>query len=114
MAPRARDYQGGAEGARMSVRTHQDLAPALTYRDPSGAQRTVRFDGVDGNVMIDRKLGVATYPKTEAQALRQAQALKQNGMRGRWEVPGESTAAVARRMFTRLGIDNIDVVVVKP
>ena len=113
MAPRARDYQGGAEGARMSVQG-QDLAPALTFRDHAGAQRTVRFDGVDGNTMIDRKLGVATYPKTEAQARRQAEALRQNGMRGRWEVPSEGTAAVARRMFTRLGIDVIDVVVVKP
>jgi filamentous hemagglutinin len=62
--------------------------------------------------LIDRKVSVTTFPKSQNQALRQSEALRQNGLTGRWEVPTESEAARARRMFVRLGIDNIEVKVV--
>jgi hypothetical protein len=72
----------------------------------------VRFDGEAPGVLIDRKLAVVTSPKAQSQALRQSAALRQNGLRGVWEVPDEAQAARARRMFATLGIDNIDVQVV--
>jgi filamentous hemagglutinin len=55
---------------------------------------------------------VTTFPKSQRQALRQSSALSQNGLRGRWEVPTGAEAARARKMFTKLGITNIDVTVV--
>jgi filamentous hemagglutinin len=72
----------------------------------------VRFDGESPGLLIDRKLAVVTTPKAMNQALRQSAALRQNGLRGMWEVPDAAQAARARNMFTRLGIDNIDVRVV--
>jgi filamentous hemagglutinin len=92
--------------------TKSAQAPELVYRDATGVERAVRFDGVDGNVLIDRKVAVTTFPKSQAQALRQSEALAKNGLRGRWEVPDEIQAARAERMFEKLGIENIDVRVV--
>jgi hypothetical protein len=46
MSPRASDYQAGAEGARSNVTTGSPQAPVVAG---------VRFDGVDGDVLIDRK-----------------------------------------------------------
>ncbi len=48
----------------------------------------------------------------DTQALRQSQALEQNGLTGRWEFPTEAEAARAIKMFEKLGITNIDVKVV--
>jgi filamentous hemagglutinin len=69
----------------------------------------VRFDGEAPGVLIDRKTYIVTRSKVKDQALRQAEALRQNGLRGVWEVPNEAEAARARRMFAELSIENIDV-----
>ena len=63
-------------------------------------------------VLIDRKLAVVTSAKAQSQALRQSAALRQNGLRGVWEVPDATQAGRATRMFNELGIDNISVRVV--
>ena len=95
-------YEKGALGAREGV------APALV--GPAG--NLVKFDGVEGNILIDRKIAVTTFPKAYYQAFRQSQALKANGFLGRWEVPTQAQADRAMAIFKRLGINNITVRVV--
>jgi hypothetical protein len=113
MPARARAYQSGTTGARSNVTTQKPQAPALTYRSASGTDEVVRFDGLSGDVLIDRKTSVTTFPKSQQQALRQSEALRQNGLRGRWEVTSPGERNRAKKMLKELGIDNIDVSVVK-
>lgn len=112
MGVEAGRYNDSAPGARSNVETRSGQAPAIDRTLPDGTKRPVRFDGLDGNVLIDRKLSVMTRPKVKNQAMRQSQALKENGLTGRWEVPTETQARRAKKMFTELGIDNIEVKVV--
>jgi hypothetical protein len=112
MSPEAKAYNDGALGARVDSVTGTSEAPELSYQDTNGNVRPVRFDGQDGDVMIDRKLSVTTFPKSQAQALRQSEALSQNGLTGRWEVPTQTEATRALKMFVKLDIKNIGVKVV--
>jgi filamentous hemagglutinin len=105
-SPEAQSYQSGAAGAQ------EGKAPALRYTDAAGKVKRVKFDGVDGDVLIDRKLSVVRTPKAQRQVLRQSQALSQNGLKGRWELPTEGMAQQARNLFKKLGVTNIDVKVV--
>ena len=107
MSAEARAYNSGAQGARSNLLTRQPQAPSI-----QGPARPVRFDGEVPGLLIDRKLAVVTSPKAANQALRQSAALRQNGLRGLWEVPDAAQAARAQKMFSQLGIDNIDVRVV--
>lgn len=108
----AYEYESGAEGAQSNILTRNPRVPSLLYRDANGAIRRVRFDGVAGTVLIDRKLSITFYPKAQRAALRQSEALLQNGLTGLWEVPTEAEARRARNLFEKLGISNIDVKVV--
>jgi RHS repeat-associated protein len=112
MSQAARDYQSSAWGARSNVATRLPQAPEIQYRNAAGEADLVRFDGREGTVLIDRKMSVTTFPKSQTQALRQSEALKQNGLSGRWEVPTTAEKARADRMLQRLGVANIEVVVV--
>jgi filamentous hemagglutinin len=104
--------EDAATGARSSIPSQTRQVPVLDRTLPDGTSAPVKFDGIDGNVLIDRKTTVTTFPKSEAQALRQSEALQQNGLTGRWEVPNETQAARARKMLNGLGITNISVQVV--
>jgi len=106
MSRRARAYNNSVPGNRVGQ------APALRYDNPFGGRNIVRFDGLDNNVLIDRKLSVYGSKKAKLQARRQEAALLQNGMRGQWEVPTEAAAKRADSFLRRLRIDVIDVVVV--
>lgn len=57
--------------------------------------------------MIDRKISVVTTQKAKDQAIRQSDALKNNKMTGRWEVPNQTQANRAQKMFDELGIKNM-------
>ncbi|MGP8485712.1 hemagglutinin repeat-containing protein [Paraburkholderia fungorum] len=114
MGQSARDYNDSATGARSNPETQKGQAPALERTMPDGSTRIVKFDGVDGDVMIDRKVSVVTTDKAKDQAIRQSEALAQNGLTGRWEVPTEQQASRAQKMFNDLGIKNITVKVVPP
>src|SRR5438105_3638154 len=70
------------------------LLPKLTYYDGLGQDHFVKFDGIDGAVLVDRKWNITMHPKVFDQAARQSWALRVNGMVGRWEVP---TARIAKR-----------------
>ncbi|MFP1771161.1 VENN motif pre-toxin domain-containing protein, partial [Lonsdalea quercina] len=112
MSQRARNYNDSASGARSNIETQKGQAPSIERVDADGKAKSVRFDGVDGNVMVDRKISVVTTQKAKNQALRQSEALKNNGMTGRWEVPNQAQANRAQKMFDELGIKNIEVKIV--
>ena len=58
MSSRARDYNDSATGARSNPATQSGQAPALERTMPDGSIRLVKFDGVDGEVLVDRKISV--------------------------------------------------------
>lgn len=47
--------------------------------------------------MIDRKVSVVTTQKVKNQAIRQSEALENNRMTGRWEVPNQAQANRAKK-----------------
>jgi hypothetical protein len=98
MGENARDYQDGAEGARSNIQTGSRQAPVVGG---------VRFDGWDGDVLIDRKTSVTSFAKTKTQAMRQSHALAKEGLRAVWEVPNEAQARKAQSLLDELGISNI-------
>jgi len=113
----ARSYQDSAPGARYNTRTRLPQAPQIYWIDNNGGVRAVRFDGEDGSmngspVLVDRKTSVFPNADKENDALRQSEALSQNGLTGRWEVPNQYEAQRARSLFNRLHITNITVRVV--
>ncbi|QVQ29651.1 hemagglutinin repeat-containing protein [Achromobacter deleyi] len=112
MSSRARDYNDSATGARSNPATQTGQAPALERTMPDESTRLVKFDGVDGDVLVDRKISVVTTSKSKDQALRQSDVLSQNGLTARWEVPTQAQAARAQKMFDELGIKNISVKVI--
>ena len=112
MGKAARKFEDAALGARSRIATKRRQVPVLDRTLPDGKKAAVKFDGIDGNVLIDRKIFITTFPKSKSQALRQAQALSENGLSGRWEVPSLSQASRARKLLRDLGIKNIDVGVV--
>ena len=112
MNENAREYNSGASGARSNAATSSPQAPEITYKTVEGSHATVRFDGQEGDVLIDRKVSVTTFEKSQNQALRQSEALAQNGLKGRWEVPTAAQKVRAVKMLAKLGIKNITVNVV--
>ncbi|VVM73943.1 hypothetical protein PS664_01938 [Pseudomonas fluorescens] len=113
MSSRARDYNDSATGARSNPATQSGQAPALERTMPDGSTRLVKFDGVDGEVLVDRKISVVTTSKSKDQALRQSDVLSQNGLTARWEVSTQAQANRAQKMFDELGIKNISVKVIR-
>ncbi|MCP4138643.1 MAG: DUF4157 domain-containing protein [bacterium] len=115
MSNRARLYNDSAQGARSNTVTQKGQAPQITRILEDGSNKGVRFDGIDINnrVLIDRKLSVVTTTKAKNQALRQSQALSENNLTGRWEVPNQAQANRAKKMLEELKIKNITVKVVK-
>ena len=112
MSKRARDYGDSATGARSNIHTQSSQVPALLYDNPFGGRNSVRFDGLDGDVLIDRKISTYGSKKAKLQARRQAAAAQQNGKCVRWEVPNQAAATRAKNMLEDLDIDIIHVTVV--
>ena len=100
--PRAAAYERGAAGAV------EGKAPRLSALDGDGKTVTAKFDGVEGNVMVDRKLAVTTFDKSKKQALRQNVVAAENGKTVRWEVPNEKEAGRAETMFKELGTKHME------
>ena len=112
MSDEARAFDDGAHGARSNVETQKRQVPQIEMTLADGTKKPVRFDGYDGAQLIDRKRSVVTTKKAKDQAARQSQALRENGLTARWEVPTEAQARRARKVFEELGIKNITVRVV--
>lgn len=101
-------YNDGAAGARPGQ------APALTRTMPNGEVRPVKFDGIDGDYLIERKLKLQDRADSRGQMARQAQALEEHRQFGVWEVEDAKRAAIARRMTKKVGSRRISVMIVKP
>jgi len=81
---------------------------------PDGSKRPVKFDGVQGEYVIDRKWRVMDRPRARAQLLRQSEVLAQHRLIGTWEVPDEAERIAALKLFRKMKVANIKVRVVKP
>ncbi len=101
-------YNDSAVGARPG------LAPTLMRTLPNGKKRPVKFDGFQGEYMIDRKWSVVDRPHARAQLLRQSEVLAQHRLIGVWEVPTPAQKALAHKLFKKMNVTNIVVKVVKP
>ena len=108
MSQQARDYDDSATGARSSPETKSRQAPAIERTMADGSKRLVKFDGMDGGELVDRKVSVVTTDKAKDQALRQSQALSENGLTARWEVPNAQQAARARRCLMILALPTLE------
>ena len=104
---RIKEYNDSALGARSNPLTKTGQAPALERTLPDGTTSLVKFDGVDGTIMIDRKTNIAITQKSMEAAMRQSDALRQNGLKGRWEVPNADVKTKAQKLLDKVGIDNI-------
>ena len=104
MSEEADFYQSKAPGSKWG------FAPRLTAT-AGGETMTAKFDGVDASTgeMVDRKLGVGGSAYNLA--LRQSATARANGFGVRWEVPTASVQKSAQRIISKLGVDNIRVVV---
>ena len=58
MSNRARNYDDSATGSRSNIETQKGQAPTIHRTVDNGVTKPVRFDGLDGDVLIDRKLSV--------------------------------------------------------
>lgn len=101
-------YNDGATGAR------KGYAPALMRTLPDGSVRPVKFDGIDGDYLIDRKWKVVDAPNARAQILRQSDVLAQHGLIGIYEVPSQKQKIKGMKVLAKLNVRNIKMRVVKP
>ena len=101
----ALDYEKGAAG------WVDGKAPRLSAIDERGII-SVKFDGIDGGTLVDRKTAVTMHPKIYKQLVRQSAAAAQNGYTVRWEVPKQGEARRVLKLISILGIKNIQVMVV--
>lgn len=104
----AKAYNDSATGARAGQ------APALMRSLPDGKRRPVKFDGIEGDYVIDRKMSIPDRPRARAQILRQSEALTQNRAIATWEFPNAKEAAAARKLLQKMNVRNIKVRIVKP
>ena len=101
-------YNDSAPGARAGQ------APTLMRTMPNGSKRPVKFDGIQGDYMVDRKWAVVNRPRSRAQILRQSEVLAQHRLIGTWEVPTPVEKTKALKLLKQMSITNIHVKVLKP
>lgn len=101
-------YNDAATGAQPG------RAPTLMRTMADGSKRPVKFDGIQGDYVIDRKWKVVDAPRARAQLLRQSKVLAEHRLIGTWEVPTPAQKAKALKLFKKMKVTNIHVKVVKP
>lgn len=101
-------YNDSATGSRPGQ------APTLMRTMPDGSRRPVKFDGIQGDFLIDRKWAVPDAPRARAQLLRQSEVLSQHRLIGVWEVPTSAQKIKAVKLLRKMNVTNIKVRVVKP
>lgn len=101
-------YNATATGARPG------LVPTLTRTLLDGSKRSVKFDGVQGDTLIDRKRSVCSMPRAKAQTFRQSEVLSQHNLVAVWEVPDKKQLVAARRLLKKLKVGNIRARMVEP
>ena len=101
-------YNDAATGAQPG------RAPTLMRTMEDGSKRPVKFDGIRGDYVIDRKWKVVDAPHARAQLMRQSKVLAEHRLIGMWEVPTPVQKVKALKLLKKMGITNIHVKVVKP
>lgn len=101
-------YNDAAPGAR------QGFAPTLMRTMPDGSKRPVKFDGIRGDYVIDRKWRIVTAPNAAQQVARQSQVLAEHRLIGIWEVPTDKQRRRAVKFLKKRNVTNINVRVEKP
>lgn len=114
MSAEAAAYQAGAPNPYAD----KGLVPSLRYDNPlpgKGRKNVVRFDGIEGKTLIDRKLSFYSSEDGKDQLLRQSEAIKDNpGYSLRIEVPNKVQERRVDKYLKKLGITNIAIKVVAP
>lgn len=103
------DYQSGVAGARSNPQTGRAMAPQLSMPGADGVAVTAKFDGVNGNEIIDRKVGLRFTDKMVDLARRQAGTAAYHGLQPVWEVPTAERAGVANRFLKFAKMSTIQV-----
>ncbi len=106
--PPWKQYNDTAPGAQPGY------ALALTLTLPDGSQQEVRFDGIEGDYVIDRKWSIVDSARGREQAFRQSAALEQQRLFATWEIPSQQQKTRAIQFLKKLGIRNIKVRMVAP
>lgn len=116
MRSAARAFEDGVTGAAYDVATGKRIAPGLLFDNPNPRGRNlVRFDGIDGTELIDRKLNVTTKSKQLYDLQRMSEALRQNpGVTGVIEVPDTAAFRAAALALDKAGVSNITVRIASP
>ncbi|MEO3404961.1 hypothetical protein AAFN85_13730 [Mucilaginibacter sp. CAU 1740] len=101
---KADTFEYHAHGAG-SLDTMHKLTPMLRYDNPKTRGRQfVKFDGIEGKTLIDRKLNVAGSEKALNQIKRVVECLNQNpGYTVRYEVPADRLNATKGLIMKALG-----------
>lgn len=103
----AYDYQSGVAGARSNAATRYGQAPQLEMPGADGRPVTAKFDGLEGNEIIDRKLNPRFTEKAVDQARRQAATAAYHGLTPVWELPDEAAVSAANRLMPYAKISTI-------
>lgn len=101
-------YNDGTDGARPG------FAPTLIRTLPNGSKRPVKFDGVRGDYLIDRKWSISRWPSMRAQLLRQSHVLAEHRLIGVLEVPNAKQKREALKLIMKMKIVNFHVRIVEP
>lgn len=106
--PPWKEYSDAAPGARPGY------ALVLMLTLPDGSKQPVRFDGIEGDYVIDRKWSIVDGACGWDQALRQSAVLEEHRLFATWEVPNPQQKVRAVALLRKLGIRNIKVRMVAP
>ena len=79
-----------------------------------GSKRPVKFDGVQGDYVIDRIWSVRDMPHARAQILRKSKVLSRHRLIGIWAVPAPAQRTKSLKLLKKMNVTNIKVKVVKP
>jgi hypothetical protein len=107
MPSNAYDFQSGTMGARSDIASRRALAPQLEMPAADGSVVTAKFDGVDGNEIIDRKLNPRFTEKAVDLARRQAATAAYHGLTPVYEVPNEEALAAMNRFMKYAKVSTI-------
>jgi hypothetical protein len=78
----------------------------LSFTNENGIEIGAKFDGADGNEVIDRKTSPFSA-KAADEAQRQVAVANHFGLQAVWELPNSTAAAAANRFMEKFGITDI-------
>jgi hypothetical protein len=112
----ARDFESGTTGAYSDTASQRRAVPALRYDNPNPrGDNFVKFDGIEGNTLIDSKTRILTFESRGRRVvpqvddiIRVSEAARQNPQfKVVYEFPSLEAQREARQILLDLGITNI-------